>query len=62
MKYRNIRTGNMISIKSGFSGPDWVPVQAPVPGLAPKVKAAPAPQKGQVKKGSRRKKAEYGEE
>lgn len=51
MKYRNLRTGNVINVKSGFSSKEWVPVMAPAP---EKTKVAPVQQ---PRKGSRKKKA-----
>lgn len=55
MKYRNIRTGNVISVKSGFAGKEWVPVTAPAPVGRTKSKVAPVQQRA-VKKNNRKKK------
>lgn len=45
MKYQNRKTGNVIDVKSIFSGEDWEPVAAPNPHAV-----APVQPKGRKKK------------
>lgn len=50
MKYKNVRTGNVINVKSGFSGKDWVPVRVPASEKPAKAKVAPVQQPKKSKK------------
>ena len=58
MKYKNLRTGNVINVKSGFSSKEWVPVQAPISDKPGKHKVAPVQQAAKPKRSNRKKKAE----
>ena len=54
MKYKNVRTGNVINVKSGLSSNEWVPMSAPAQAKTAKAKVAPVQQ---PKKNNRKKKA-----
>lgn len=58
MKYRNIRTGNVINVKSGFAGKEWVPVTAPAPAGRTKQKVAPVQQRAKKKSSQKKKPVE----